>query len=134
MKKQTPKFPPYVSTTEKLWHYTHRYYCIAILVFLLLPILVIMPLSFSESSLLLYPIQTFSLKWYHALFHSDAWIRAAKNSFIVAPSATLIAPVLGTLAAAGLHRTHFPGKTLQTAVLIHPLTAPFAHGKTSVGE
>src|SRR3546814_9659340 len=83
-----------------------------------------MPLSFSESSVLLYPIQTFSLNWYHALFHSDAWIRAAKNSFIVAPSATLIATVLGTLAAAGLHRTEFPGKSLLMAVLISPMIVP----------
>jgi len=124
MKKRAPIFPPYTSRIEKLWHYTQQYYCILILVFLLLPILVIMPLSFSESSLLLYPIHTFSFKWYHALFHSDAWIRATKNSFIVAPSATVIATILGTLAAAGLHRTDFPGKSLLLAVLISPMIVP----------
>lgn len=124
MKKQPPRFPPYVSRIEKAWFHAQRYYCVLILLFLLLPILVIMPLSFSESSLLLYPIHDFSFKWYHTLFHSDDWIRAAKNSFIVAPSATLIATILGTLAAAGLHRTEFRGKGLLMAVLISPMIVP----------
>lgn len=118
------KFPPYLSATERAWHYTHRALCLGILLFLLLPVLVIIPLSFSDSTLLLYPIQKFSLKWYQALFQSDDWIRATKNSFIVAPSATLIATVLGTLAATGMHKTEFPGKSLLMAMVISPMIVP----------
>ena len=62
---------------------------LALLVFLLLPILVIMPLSFSASSFLVYPMPGWSLQWYENLFTSAEWARAAKNSFIVAPAATL---------------------------------------------
>ncbi|TAL93068.1 MAG: ABC transporter permease [Rhodanobacter sp.] len=116
--------PHYVSTTERIWYYTLRILCALILLFLVLPILVIIPLSFSQSSLLLYPIQSFSLRWYDTLFHSSDWIRAATNSFIVAPSATVIATVLGTLAAAGLHRAQFPGKGFLVAVLISPMIVP----------
>ncbi|TCT03377.1 ABC transporter permease [Paralcaligenes ureilyticus] len=123
-KIRTAKFPPYVSMVERLWHYSHRAICLLVLVFLVSPILAIIPLSFSNSSLLLYPIHTFSFKWYIALFHSDDWIRATKNSFIVAPSATVIATVLGTLAAAGLHRIEFRGKGLLMAVLISPMIVP----------
>ena len=118
------KFPTYVSAVERLWHYLHRLICGLTLIFLLLPIFAIVPLSFSDSTLLLYPIPSFSFKWYDALFHSDEWIRAAKNSFIVAPSATLIATVLGTLAAAGLHRIEFHGKGLLMAILISPMIVP----------
>lgn len=121
---RTPKFPPYLSASERAWYYSHRALCLAILLFLLLPVLVIMPLSFSDSTLLLYPIQKFSFKWYQALFQSDDWIRATKNSFIVAPSATLIATVLGTLAATGMHRTEFLGKSLLMAMLISPMIVP----------
>lgn len=124
MQKQLNRFPPHASRLEKAWFYFQRYYCLLLLLFLLLPILVIVPLSFSDSSLLLYPIHAFSLKWYHALFHSDEWIRATRNSFIVAPSATIVATVLGTLAAAGLHRTEFRGKGLLMAVLISPMIVP----------
>lgn len=125
MEKIRPlKFPTYVSAVERLWHYLHRLICGLTLIFLLLPIFAIVPLSFSDSTLLLYPIPSFSFKWYGALFHSDEWIRAAKNSFIVAPSATLIATVLGTLAAAGLHRIEFHGKGLLMAILISPMIVP----------
>lgn len=124
MKLRAPVFPPHTSTAERLWHYLHRALCVLVLLFLLMPILVIIPLSFSDSTLLLYPIPSYSLKWYHALFASDDWIRAAKNSFIVAPSATLIATVLGTLAAVGLQKVNFIGKSLLMAVLISPMIVP----------
>src|SRR3546814_17976109 len=64
------------------------------------------------------------MKWYVALFHSDEWIRATKNSFIVAPSATLIATVLGTMAATGMHKNEFLGKSLLMALLISPMIVP----------
>lgn len=121
---RTSKFPPYLSPTERTWYYAHRGICVLVLLFLVLPILVIVPLSFSSSTLLLYPIQEFSMKWYVALFHSDEWIRATKNSFIVAPSATLIATVLGTMAATGMHKNEFPGKGLLMAMLISPMIVP----------
>lgn len=118
------KFIPYTTPSERVWYYTLRTFCVLMLLFLLLPVLVIIPLSFNQSSLLLYPIESYSLHWYDTLFHSDEWIRAAKNSFIVSPSATVIATILGTLAAAGLHRTKFRGKGLLMAVLISPMIVP----------
>ncbi|MEO7009415.1 MAG: ABC transporter permease, partial [Caldimonas sp.] len=100
-----PQFPAYATPVDKLGWWALRGTCIGVLGFLLLPILVIIPLSFSDSSFLVYPIPGWSLKWYQNLFGSAEWMRAAKNSFIVAPAATLIATVLGTLAAVGLART-----------------------------
>ncbi|WP_345797550.1 ABC transporter permease [Castellaniella sp. MT123] len=119
-----PEFPPYLSLTERIWHYALRILCALILLFLLLPVLAIVPLSFNQGSMLLYPMDSFSLRWYQALFQSDDWARATTNSFIVAPAATLLATVLGTLAAAGLHRAQFRGKSLLMAVLISPMIVP----------
>jgi putative spermidine/putrescine transport system permease protein len=87
-------------------------------------VLAIVPLSFSSSSFLVYPIPGLSLQWYENLFTAEEWRRAARNSFIVAPAATLIATVLGTLAATGLARTRFPGKGLLMSVLIVPMVVP----------
>ena len=115
------EFPPYLSLTERSWHYALRILCVLLLIFLLLPILVIVPLSFNQSSMLLYPIESFSLRWYETLFQSDDWARATANSFIIAPAATLLATLL---AAAGLHRAQFPGKGLLMAVLISPMIVP----------
>ena len=119
-----PKFPAYATPLDKLGWWTLRAVCVGVLAFLLLPILVIMPLSFSASSFLVYPITGWSLKWYHDLFTSDDWLRAAKNSFMVAPAATLIATSLGTLAAVGLARTQFAFKGLLMSLLIAPMVVP----------
>jgi putative spermidine/putrescine transport system permease protein len=124
LSKLLPQFPAYATPLDKLGWWALRFACVAVLGFLLLPILVIMPLSFSDSSFLVYPIPAWSLKWYHNLFTSSEWIRAARNSFIVAPSATLTATVLGTMAAVGLARTNFPLKGLLMSVLIAPMVVP----------
>lgn len=122
--KILPIFPPYLSLAERAWFFFLRGANALTLLFLVLPILVIIPLSFSDSSFLSYPMPGFSLRWYENLFQSDEWMRAAKNSFIVAPLATVLATVLGTLAAVGLNKADFPGKGLLMAVLISPMVVP----------
>lgn len=117
-------FPPYATFTDKLGWWLLRMLCVAVLAYLLLPIVVIIPLSFSSSSFLAYPMPGWSLQWYENLFTSPDWIRAAKNSFIVAPAATFIATVLGTLAAVGLSRGNFPGKGAVMSLLIAPMVVP----------
>jgi putative spermidine/putrescine transport system permease protein len=119
-----PRFPAYATPLDKLGWWGLRAACLAVLAFLLVPIVVIVPLSFSDSSFLVYPIPGWSLKWYENLFTSGDWIRAARNSFIVAPLATMIATVLGTLAAVGLARTDFPYKGVLMSVLIAPMVVP----------
>ncbi|HYN58702.1 MAG TPA: ABC transporter permease [Rubrivivax sp.] len=119
-----PVFPAYYTLADKAGWWALRAFCVAMLAFLLLPILAIIPLSFSASSFLAYPMPGFSLQWYQNLFTSAEWGRAAKNSFIVAPAATLIATVLGTLTAVGLARVQFPGKGLLMSVLIAPMVVP----------
>lgn len=119
-----PVFPAYATPLDKLGWWALRALCVALLAFLLMPIVVIIPLSFSASSFLAYPVPGWSLQWYHNLFTSDEWGRAAKNSFIVAPAATLIATTLGTLTAVGLARVQFPGKGLLMSVLIAPMVVP----------
>lgn len=97
---------------------------IAVLAFLVLPLLVIVPISFSSGSFLSLPIPGLSLRWYEALLTSPAWGRAILNSLIVATVATGIAVTLGTLAALGLHRNAFRGKALLMGVLISPMIVP----------
>jgi len=114
----------YASPVERVWYYTHRVICGLVLVFLMLPILVIAPLSFNSDSFLLYPMSGFSLRWYDEFLTSPAWRQALMNSCIVSPFATLLAMALGTPAAVGLTRMDFPGKALLTAVLISPMVVP----------
>ncbi|HKU01106.1 MAG TPA: ABC transporter permease [Paraburkholderia sp.] len=119
-----PAFEPSAGLPEKVWYVALRVLCYGLLAYLALPIVALVPLSFSADSFLVYPVSHWSLHWYRVLFTSDIWWRAIRNSFIVAPSATVLATVLGTLCALGLDRASFPGKRLLTAVILSPLVAP----------
>ncbi|WP_231982036.1 ABC transporter permease [Pseudomonas poae] len=109
---------------ERLWAPIFSVFSISMLIFLVVPILVIVPLSFNEGSFLSYPLSGFSLRWYQEFLGSQEWMRALRNSLIIAPAATLLATALGTLAAVGLARGEFRGKGLVMAVLISPMIAP----------
>jgi putative spermidine/putrescine transport system permease protein len=95
-----------------------------VLLFLVAPILIIVPLSFSSGSFFYYPLPGFSLRWYHDFFTSSFWLPSVWNSLIVGSSATLAATVLGTLAALGIWRSRFPGQALVLALLISPMVVP----------
>ncbi|TCO81031.1 putative spermidine/putrescine transport system permease protein [Plasticicumulans lactativorans] len=115
---------PYATPIERVWFYAFRVICGLVLLYLVLPILVIVPLSFNSSSFLTYPLSGFSMRWYEEFFGSHEWMMALKNSLIVAPSATVLATCFGTLAAVGLTRGEFPGKALVMAILISPMVVP----------
>ncbi|MBS7349853.1 MAG: ABC transporter permease [Comamonas sp.] len=121
---KTSIFPAHYRLADKLGWLGLRGFSIAVLLFLLLPVFVIVPLSFSSGSFLSYPLPGWSLQWYRELFSSPEWARATRNSFIVAPLATLLATSLGTLAAMGLARGRFVGKGLLSALLISPMVVP----------
>lgn len=124
MKLSKPLFAPHMSMVERAWYFALRGLAVLTLLYLILPVLAIVPLSFSSSTFLVYPIPGWSLRWYENLIGSTEWRMAAKNSFIVAPSATVVATVLGTLAAIGLTKANFRGKALLMAILISPMIVP----------
>ena len=95
-----------------------------VLVFLVAPILVIVPLSFSAGSFFFYPLPGFSLRWYQDFFASSFWLPSVWNSLIVGTAATALATLLGTVAAIGLWRTRFPGQGVLLALIISPMVVP----------
>jgi putative spermidine/putrescine transport system permease protein len=96
----------------------------AVLAFLVAPILTIVPLSFSSGSFFYYPLPGFSLRWYQDFFSSSFWLSSLKNSLIIGISATVLATVLGTMAALGIWRARFPAQALVLAMLISPMVVP----------
>jgi putative spermidine/putrescine transport system permease protein len=93
-------------------------------VFMLAPILAIIPLSFNGSNFLSYPLQGFSWQWYEAVFAPKPWMPALWNSVTIGLATTVVATTTGTLAAYGLSYTDFPGKKLVMALLISPMVVP----------
>lgn len=99
-------------------------YCGAVFVFLMLPIFIVVPISFSSSLYLDFPPRGFSLQWYRRFFDSYEWMAAAWTSTRVGLLATLLASGLGTSAALALARSRFPGKNVVIAFLISPTIIP----------
>lgn len=97
---------------------------ILVLLFLVLPILVIVPLSFTSGTFLSYPLPGLSLRWYQELFASEPWRRSIQNSLIVGFGATVLATVLGVLAALGLNAARIPGRNAIMGLLISPMIVP----------
>ena len=101
-----------------------RGFCVLVLLFLVAPILVIVPLSFNAEPFFTYPMPGFSLQWYREFFDSAVWQLALRNSVIVAFFATILSSVLGTLAALGLTRRDCPWRAGIMAVLVSPMIVP----------
>jgi putative spermidine/putrescine transport system permease protein len=95
----------------------------ATVLFLLAPLIAILPLAFTSGSMLTYPITSVSLRWFEELATADAWHRSIVNSLIVGAGTTVLATVLGTLAALALRRRVMFHATLRTLFLL-PMVVP----------
>jgi len=143
--------PKYASPLEKIWHYTYLTICALIFLFLIAPILIVIPLSFNaepyftftEKMLAMDPTG-YSTRWYDMLltfgmnapdvprdgswwadaWENAAWIKATKNSVIIGVFATFLATVLGTVAALGLSKPDMPYRRPIMAILISPMIVP----------
>lgn len=144
--------PAHTQTWERIWHYLFRIICGLIMLFLVLPVLVIIPLSFNAEpyftftpGMLRLDASAFSLRWYADIFENgmadpqqpfwtmawladvlknSQWIHSAKNSVIIAIGATFLSTVLGTMAALGLSKSTHPARNLIVALLISPMVVP----------
>ena len=145
------KLPPYTSTGEYIWHYVYRGICGLIFLFLILPIIVVLPLSFNvepyfsfTTGMLNFNPEAYSLRWYEDIlrngmsapdepfgwawlvdtWNNGQWIRAIRNSFFIGICATLLSTALGTLAAIGLSSSEMPYRRLVMSILISPMIVP----------
>ena len=115
----------------KITHYSFLIFCACVFLFLIAPILVIIPLSFNAEpyftfteGMMSLDKEAYSVRWYKDIATNPQWIFSAKNSIFVATFSTLIATVLGTLAALGLSQSHMPYRPLVMGVLISPMIVP----------
>jgi putative spermidine/putrescine transport system permease protein len=114
-----------------VWRYSYRCFCAAVLLFLIAPVLIVIPLSFNvqpfftiTSGMLRLDPDAYSLKWYRSFLENPQWMLALKNSAIIAFSAVIPATVLGTAAALGLNHPRLPFRNQITALLISPMIVP----------
>lgn len=144
--------PPYAATWERIWYYGFRVFCGFVFLFLIAPILIIIPLSFNadpyftftKGMLELHP-SAYSFRWYLDIFQNGMvdpslpkfswawivdswnnaqWIHATKNSWFIAICATILSAALGTIAALGLSQSQMPARNLIMSLLISPMIVP----------
>ena len=125
--------PSYTETRYKIWHYIYLTICTCVFIFLIAPLFVIFPLSFSHDEFLIFSEKMkrldpdgFSLRWYKDMIWGtkNPWGLAAKNSLMIAFFSTIGSVIIGTLAAVGLSSRHMPFKGLIMAILISPMIIP----------
>ena len=120
-----------MDTRPPLGLIAHRTACALIFLFLIAPILVIVPLSFNAEpyftfteGMLRFDPAAYSLRWYREIASNAQWTRALGNSLLIGVAATALATVLGTLAALGLASRAMPARRLAMGLLISPLVTP----------
>jgi putative spermidine/putrescine transport system permease protein len=113
-----------MTAVDRLWRLLFGLICAGVLVFLLLPIAAIIPLSFSRGSLLVYPVPGLSMRWYQEVFTSPVWMRGLTNSLLIGGLATALSVVLGTLGGLGLARQRGPLAATLKMLMLSPMIVP----------
>lgn len=125
------RLAPYVGAGGRIWNASYKLICALIYLFLIAPILVIIPLSFNAEPYFTFTPEmlhldpaAFSLRWYHSIIENEQWMLAFRNSFVIGFFATLLATTLGTVAALGLSNARMPYRNAVMAVLLSPMIVP----------
>ena len=136
--------PSYATPVQSTYYYFYLFFCGVVFFFLIAPLVAIIPISFSRSPFMLFTEgmlawppepEAWSFRWYRYMVGictdknlttpcSNRWMVGTVNSFFVGGVSTLVATVLGTLAALGLSRPHMPFKGLIMSILISPMIVP----------
>ena len=94
------------------------------MIYVMLPVLMVFPLSVEPGQILRFPPQSASLHWYGEFFSDQEWLASTLLSFEIALSAAAIATAVGTLAAVGLARTTAPVRNMCYLILMSPIFLP----------
>lgn len=92
--------------------------------FIAAPILIVIPMSFSNAASLEFPPPGYWLGYYRAYFSDPSWLRPTYNSLVIALATTALTLALVVPACFALVRHRFRGKTLANLVLLMPLAVP----------
>ena len=97
---------------------------VLVMVYILLPVVLVIWMSFFSSEMILFPPKSYSIKWYLNLMSKRNFISAAKLSVEVAITATIISVIIGTLTSIGLNQRRFRGREWLQTYFLAPLTIP----------
>ncbi|MFT0862220.1 ABC transporter permease [Ancylobacter sp. G4_0304] len=95
------------------------------LAYLVLPLVVIMGASLTQTSYLAFPPEGLTLKWFGVLFDDPSYVSAFVTSTLLALASTAVAILLAVPASLALARYVFSGWAAVSALLMSPLVLPY---------
>jgi putative spermidine/putrescine transport system permease protein len=95
-----------------------------VILYLVAPVLIVIPMSFSAAKYLSFPPPGLSLQWYENFFARSDWTSATIQSIRVAFMVMVLSTVLGVAASLALVRASFPGKEIVNLIIVSPLVVP----------
>jgi spermidine/putrescine transport system permease protein len=101
-----------------------RLFALAVVVFMVTPILLVVLFSFNRSALTSLPLTGLTLEWYRRLFANDSFWPALQNSLIVGFTVAIVSVATGTLAALLLSRMRERRAAVTISVLSVPMMMP----------
>lgn len=110
-----------ITHRARLWLYVLAF---AVMAFLVLPTLIVIPMSFSASQYLEFPPRQWSLRWYLNYVNSASWMQATATSIKAGLLTSLVATPLGTMAAYGLFVSRLRWTGFVMPVLLTPIVVP----------
>ena len=117
----SPASDTQITHGNRMW----LYILAAVIMFLLvIPTVIVIPMSFSEGQYLKFPPTTWSLRWYHEYIETPRWVNATLVSFQVAFLTMLLATPVGTMAAYGLFVSGHPVGKFIFFILMTPMIIP----------
>ncbi len=103
---------------------THTLFLGAVVLYMILPSVVVIALSFSNDSFIAFPPGEWGFRQYGALFGEDTWLAPFVRSLLIACASALLAVVIGSAAVLALYRTAIRGKNLIQFLGVGPLLVP----------
>jgi len=110
--------------SARIWHIAHLIGIITIMAFLLAPVILVFPISFSADAYVAWPPSAWSTRWYGELFRNEEMVQAFKNSMVLALIVTSLTLLIATPAAVALTRSVFPGREALISFFTAPLLLP----------
>lgn len=93
--------------------------------YLIAPVFIVVPMSFSDSSFLTFPPKEFSTRWFENFFEDEEWVDSALASLQIGVLVTVVSVVLGTLAALGMVRGRYPLRGAVAGLVLAPILVPY---------
>lgn len=110
-----------ITHKSRLWLYA---VAVLVMIFLVIPTVLVIPMSFSASQYLEFPPREWSFRWYEAYFSSAAWMQATATSLKAGLLTVLVATPLATMASYGLHTSRFKHVNWIWMLLLTPMVVP----------